>query len=219
MRLVVTGAYSLGILQERVVQCFSDIPGNSRSGSVLLSDITVSPVGRRGEYSWDDVYQSPMKDIGLPLNQSCLGKLFGIAPVKDRHSLSVTWQIPSIYDKWRSKPTDYIAHLIGHEAKGSLLASLKEKSWATCCWAGVGSEGYEVRQQLQIDTCKKTLAVLLISNTYRLFFECFVACLVYYFLDAVRGGCRQLVIGRFGTLSICRYAEASLPRRATQVDL
>lgn len=150
MRLVVTGAYSLDVLQEKVVQCFSDIPGNSRSGSDLLSDISISPVGRQGEHSWDDVYQSPMKDIGMPLKESCLAKLFCIAPVKDRHSLSVTWQLPSIYDKWRSKPTDYLAHLIGHEAKGSLLASLKEKSWVTCCWAGVGSEGYEVRKLLKI---------------------------------------------------------------------
>jgi nardilysin len=87
-----------------------------------------------------------MKDIGMPLAESCLAKIFYIAPVKDRHSLSVTWQIPSIYDQWRSKPTDYLAHLIGHEAKGSLLASLKEKSWVTSCWAGVGDEGYEVRK-------------------------------------------------------------------------
>jgi secreted Zn-dependent insulinase-like peptidase len=145
MRLVVTGAYPLDELQERVIQCFSDIPSNSRSGSDLLSDVSISPVGKRGEYSWDDVYQSPMKDLGMPLAKSCLAKIFCIAPVKDRHSLSVTWQIPSIYDQWRSKPTDYLAHLIGHEAKGSLLASLKEKSWVTDCWAGVGDEGYEVR--------------------------------------------------------------------------
>jgi secreted Zn-dependent insulinase-like peptidase len=33
--------------------------------------------------------------------------------------------------------------LLGHEAQGSLLSSLKEKTWVTACYAGVGGEGLE----------------------------------------------------------------------------
>ena len=127
MRLVVMGAYSLDYLQENVMKSFSEI----RSKAPL------------GSSSWNDVYVSPMKDIGPPLSDDSLGKVFYIAPVRDRHALSVTWQIPSQINNWKSKPCDYIAHLIGHEGQNSLLASLKSRSWVTACCAGVGDEGAE----------------------------------------------------------------------------
>lgn len=134
MRLVVTGGFSLEYLEKNVVNCFSDIrskPNNSLT-------------------SWDQInsssYSSPWKLIGMPFAKECVGnKMWYMAPVRDRHSLSVTWQVPSQLENWRTKPCDYLAHLLGHEAKGSLLASLKAKSWATACCAGVGGEGYEVR--------------------------------------------------------------------------
>jgi secreted Zn-dependent insulinase-like peptidase len=129
MRLVVIGGYSLDYLQKHVVKSFSDV----RSTAGLTP-------------SWDQVHVSPLKDIGMPFSKEWVGnKIWYIAPVKDRHSLSVTWQIPSQFQNWKTKPCDYLAHLMGHEAKGSLLASLKAKSWATACCAGVGAEGYEVR--------------------------------------------------------------------------
>lgn len=127
MRLVVIGAYSLDTLQENVVQSFSNIPRRGIDFSFAQSDHAV------------------MKDVGTPFTKACLGKVFYIAPVGDRHALSIAWQIPSQMEHWKSKPCDYLAHLIGHEGEGSLLASLKAKSWATACCAGVGGEGYEVR--------------------------------------------------------------------------
>jgi len=84
-----------------------------------------------------------MKSYGLPVAESGLKKIFYIAPVRDRHLLSVTWQIPPQVDNWKAKPCDYLAHLIGHEAKGSLLALLKSKSWASGLCAGVGDDGSE----------------------------------------------------------------------------
>eukprot|EP01138_Halocafeteria_seosinensis_P002766 gb/GECG01002827.1/.p1 GENE.gb/GECG01002827.1/~~gb/GECG01002827.1/.p1 ORF type:complete len:885 (+),score=93.64 gb/GECG01002827.1/:1-2655(+) len=41
------------------------------------------------------------------------------------------------------KPDEYVAHLLGHEAQGSLLAELKERGWATDLCAGIGDEGFE----------------------------------------------------------------------------
>ena len=125
MRLVVVGGYTLDYLQKQVVKSFSDV---------------------RSKLDWSQPYSSPLKGVGLPFTKESLGnKIWYIAPVKDRHSLAVTWQIPSQIENWKTKPCEYLAHLIGHEAKGSLLASLKAKAWATACCAGVGGEGYEVR--------------------------------------------------------------------------
>ncbi|VEU33574.1 unnamed protein product [Pseudo-nitzschia multistriata] len=127
MRLAVVGGYPLDYLQEQVLKFFSDIKSKDPLGS----------------YTWDQHYESPMKSYGLPMTESGLKKIFYVAPVRDRHSLSVTWQIPPQNVNWKAKPCDYLAHLIGHEAKGSLLAFLKSKSWASGLCAGVGDEGTE----------------------------------------------------------------------------
>lgn len=127
MRLVLIGGYSLDVLQELAIESFSDIPSKCNI------------------QSWDTIPKSPYIDAGMPFTSDSLAKVYYMAPVRDRHSLSVTWQIPTQLGNWRSKPCDYVAHLIGHEAQGSLLAAIKAKSWATACCAGVGAEGYEVR--------------------------------------------------------------------------
>ena len=160
MRLAVIGAFPLDVLQEKVIASFSNVPSlprettpESLTNTTDQEDKTDNAVATSNGiqpttptvFSWDDVQSSPMADIGMPLTRQCLyDRVFYVAPVRDRHLISVTWQIPAQTRSWRTKPCDYIAHLLGHEAQGSLLASLKSKSWATGCCAGVGSEGYEV---------------------------------------------------------------------------
>ncbi|MGK3741258.1 MAG: secreted Zn-dependent insulinase-like peptidase [Bacillariaceae sp.] len=77
MRLVVVGGYSLDDLEEQVIKCCSDIRSKDVPGS----------------YRWDQRMESPMQKNGPPLAKSGLEKIYYIAPVKDRHSLSVTWQV------------------------------------------------------------------------------------------------------------------------------
>ena len=83
-----------------------------------------------------------MKEFGMPFDSSSLGRLYRIVPVRDKHSLTITWQLPPQTD-WKAKPADYIAHLLGHESSGSILSALRAKAWVTSCYAGVGSGGYE----------------------------------------------------------------------------
>mmetsp|Transcript_25023 Transcript_25023/g.38696 ORF Transcript_25023/g.38696 Transcript_25023/m.38696 type:complete len:904 (-) Transcript_25023:2329-5040(-) len=79
----------------------------------------------------------------MPFPESSLARLYRIVPVTDKHSLCITWQVPPAdKNNWKSKPEDYIAHLLGHESKGSLLSALKQKSWATGCSAGCDSSGH-----------------------------------------------------------------------------
>lgn len=146
MSLVVIGGYPLDVLQEHVVKSFSDVPSNGKQNS------------------WAITTESPFKIAGMPFTTSSLQKVYYVAPVGDRHGLSVTWQVPPQLGNWRSKPTDYLAHLIGHEAKGSLLAALKAKSWATACCAGVGAEGYEVSKRFTVSRRRKLLSTLSLQN-------------------------------------------------------
>lgn len=50
-----------------------------------------------------------------------------MVPVKDIRKLHVTFPIPDLQKYYRSKPGQYLAHLIGYEGPGSLFAVLKSK--------------------------------------------------------------------------------------------
>ena len=100
-------------------------------------------IQRQNGGTWDQRIHTPIKEFGMPFNNHSLGHIYRIVPVKDKHTLNITWQIPPQWSNWKSKPVDYISHLLGHEGKGSLLSALKAKSYVNGCYAGVGSGGYE----------------------------------------------------------------------------
>lgn len=138
MRLAIVGAYPLNDLQNLVTKCFSAVPAFPRDGSMPCDGYS------KPDISWETPYTSAIAKCGLPFAPTSF-KLYRIIPVKDRHNLSITWQLPPQIAKFKSKPCDYIAHLLGHEGEGSLLSTLKKKTWVTTCVAGVGSDGMEVR--------------------------------------------------------------------------
>lgn len=54
----------------------------------------------------------------------------------DSRSLDLTFPFMDEEEMYRSHPSRYIAHLIGHEGPGSILAYLKKKGWANGLSAG-----------------------------------------------------------------------------------
>ncbi|KAL7436906.1 hypothetical protein ACHAXM_005357 [Skeletonema potamos] len=124
MRLVVMAGYDLDEIQRQVVKHFKGVPANPRNGVDNA-----------------DVATTNLRPYKLPFHSSSLGKVYRVIPVRHRHTLTLTWQIPSICPHWQTKPADYLAHLLGHEASGSILAFLKQQGWATGCSAGTGDDG------------------------------------------------------------------------------
>ena len=171
MSLVVVGGYSLDKLQKHVIESFSAIPAlprlncnnnnnddadvdddNNHTNDELYyhsmsmkrtssNDLDNNHMSNDGK--WYQKVQTPIQKFGMPFHKQILGRVCRIVPVKDKHNLCITWQIPPQFSNWKSKPVDYIAHLLGHEGKGSLLSCLKEKSFVNECYAGVGTGGYE----------------------------------------------------------------------------
>lgn len=78
-------------------------------------------------------WSSPSMRIWGP---SCLKTVHRILPLKKSHTLYMTWQLPSVCTHYRSKPCEYIGHLLGHESKGSILSVLKELNYAQSLCAG-----------------------------------------------------------------------------------
>ena len=63
--------------------------------------------------------------------------------VKEAHKLILTFQLPSLTDRYLAKAEEYLSTLLGHEGKGSLLSLLKSKGLATGLSAGVSDSGFE----------------------------------------------------------------------------
>ncbi|XP_010522008.1 PREDICTED: nardilysin-like [Tarenaya hassleriana] len=113
MKLVVIGGESLDVLESWVVELFADV----KKGPQI---------------------RPPLKAEG-PIWKA--GNLYRLEAVKDVHILDLIWTLPSLRHAYLKKPEDYLAHLLGHEGRGSLHSFLKGKGWATSLSAGVGDEG------------------------------------------------------------------------------
>jgi secreted Zn-dependent insulinase-like peptidase len=61
-----------------------------------------------------------------------------VVPIKEQRSLSLSFPVPPVIPHYRSKPISHIAHLLGHEGKGSLLSLLRSAGWADGLSAGTG---------------------------------------------------------------------------------
>ncbi|KAJ1422926.1 Peptidase M16, zinc-binding site [Sesbania bispinosa] len=113
MKLVVIGGESLDVLESWVVELF----GSVKKGPQVNPEFKVeSPIWKSG-------------------------KIYRLEAVKDVHILDLSWTLPCLHQEYLKKPEDYLAHLLGHEGRGSLLSFLKARGWATSLSAGVGDEG------------------------------------------------------------------------------
>lgn len=111
MTLVILGSESLDTLASWAEKMFSAIPNKSLP---------------RPNYNKVPVY-----------TDAELQKLIKAKPVNDSHKLDISFQIPEDLDcHWSLQPANYYSHLVGHEAKGSLLHYTKLRGWATELGAG-----------------------------------------------------------------------------------
>ncbi|KAG9154982.1 hypothetical protein Leryth_012165 [Lithospermum erythrorhizon] len=115
MKLVVIGGEMLDVLEGWVLELF----GNIKKGPQAMPEAT----------------------LNIPIWES--SKLYRLQAVKDVHSLDLSWTLPSLRKDYMKKAEDYLAHLLGHEGRGSLLYFLKAGGLVTSISAGVGDDGLQ----------------------------------------------------------------------------
>lgn len=118
MALVLTGPQSLAELQQLAETYFASLPAGEP--------------------------QQQLPDVPLYLPDQ-LGQHLYVRPLKAANRLIITFPLPAIDADYCFKTTSFIAHLLGHEAPGSLCAWLKEKQWITELSAGGGMSGYNFK--------------------------------------------------------------------------
>jgi insulysin len=108
MSLVVLGQESLDVLEANVRSRFSEVPKR---------DVEIS-----------SKYPPLFTKQQLPATLE-------IKPEKELRQLVFNFPIPNPDQFYEKKPYVYIAHLLGHEAEGSLLSLLKRLGWAEAIYA------------------------------------------------------------------------------------
>ena len=111
MNLAVVAPQPLDELEALVVERFADIPDHDLS--------------------------APTIDAPL-IDPDTLPRYVERQSLQDRRQLRFYFPVPEPTDEYRTKPTQLIAHLLGDEGDGSLLAVLREAGLADGLSAGVG---------------------------------------------------------------------------------
>jgi nardilysin len=126
LRIVLQGAYTLDTLQRYMETCFAPVPPPHAQ-----------------HHPEDSSHPKPVVTTPMfPWSPSILGTVFRVVPIQDRHSISILWQLPPQFSNWKSKPVEFLSHLLGHEGRGSIFSVARQKyAWATACEAGSGEDG------------------------------------------------------------------------------
>jgi len=126
-KLVILGKESVADLEAMVKLYFGELIEvfDEKANNDTAPEITHEEIIR-------DIYPGP-ESWNVP-------QRLHVVPVSQVHSLELQFTMREIKSLYRSKPTRYISHLLGHEGKGSLLSLLKSKQYATDLYADDGSK-------------------------------------------------------------------------------
>ncbi|GAA5835179.1 hypothetical protein JCM3766R1_006893 [Sporobolomyces carnicolor] len=118
MKLVVLGNQTLNELTDIVSREYSDVPNTNR---------------QRPEFP------------SSPISADQASTEISYRTVKDTPQLRIEFPLPDLKSKWQTKPGQYVSHFVGHEGKGSILAELKDRGWATSLSSGCsnGAAGFD----------------------------------------------------------------------------
>ena len=134
MKLVVLAPKSLDEIEKDVQDSFGDWVVLPTPPEIIVKDETkgkrkrkdVKSVGKTTLRSLEECI-SPYRHV-TPFQTN--GEVFisRVIPVKKTHKLIMTWYLPSSVADYKTKPGNYISHVMGHEGPGSLLSALKVRN-------------------------------------------------------------------------------------------
>lgn len=131
----------------------SSLPFDKVRGSIEDS-FGQLPKGREARLTLPPLYLP--EQLGIQIN---------IKPLQHARRMIVTFALPAINQHCRTRPIQYLSHLLGDEGRGSLFSFLKAKGWITNLIAGSGIEGenfkdFNVSFQLTQEGLSHHLAII-----------------------------------------------------------
>ncbi len=102
---------------------------------ILYSNLPLDELKKLATEDFQDILKTktpPLTDPGPLLPKDAKGRLVFVEPSENLHELLVVWDIPTPFVRnLEERPGTLIAHLLGHEGPGSLIAYLKDEELAT----------------------------------------------------------------------------------------
>lgn len=77
-----------------------------------------------------------------PFCSNLFHKMFKVVSTGSSKSIMFTWHLPPVINLYKIKPLDYIAWVVGHEGKGTLINYLRKLNYAMELEAGVEEDFY-----------------------------------------------------------------------------
>ena len=133
MNLVIVAAESKMLeLKKQVEMLFSKIKNKNLSGKSLISK-GKHPPNERVTHNLAYARAESAGSVKMTIVKSVR---------QQTNLLKLVFQLPSLQSQYTSKPSSYIASLLGHESKGSLLEELKRQGLGTEISCGCSFDGF-----------------------------------------------------------------------------
>jgi len=135
-----------GNLREQLIRFYESHYSANLMKLVIMGKEPIAELERMAR-----TYFAAVQDRGLereefaktPVLKPPISRSITIRPVKSIRQLRLMFPIPPQRQKYSAKSADLLAHLLGHEGRGSILALLRELGWATSLSAGTGPDSRE----------------------------------------------------------------------------
>mmetsp|Transcript_42106 Transcript_42106/g.86001 ORF Transcript_42106/g.86001 Transcript_42106/m.86001 type:complete len:1067 (-) Transcript_42106:67-3267(-) len=101
MRLSLLSTDDLPTLEALVRRCFAGVPTR----------------GKAEPPQWNEPVKPP----------NAGPRMIKYVPIRDSRAVSISWNLPPLFQYFKLKPTSILTHLIGHESKGSVASKLKKE--------------------------------------------------------------------------------------------
>lgn len=220
MKLVVVGPFSLDQLEGDVLTSFgqwvvADVtPVDSSAVEAPVAATSAETGNKRKKKRVDkqpvdysvlptlEKCLCPLRDV-KPLTSAMLHTFTRIVPIKHTHKLLLQFQLPPTMRHYRTKPTGYIGHLLGHEGPNSLLSLLKGRfNYATTLSSGVSCSNMEENSMFSLFEISVTLTDKGFANWME------VVSLVHQYISMMRAtGPQQWVHDEIRQLAEIYYSE------------
>ena len=115
MTLVIHSMDTLDVIEDQVLKMFSKIPNNNIPRPIFIK---------------------------APFQGRAINKILRVVPMEDVHKMDLVWALPPLMDHYRTRVIEFLALLLGHEGKGSILSVLKRRHLAIEITGGNDMTGF-----------------------------------------------------------------------------
>lgn len=132
------------VLRKAVAEFFERYYKANRMKVCLVGHFQLDELQAMAEECFGSVPNAPVAMDPIPPLTPELPRYVQVIPTRETPILELQWPCRELKSLYKSKPTNVISHLLGHEGPGSLLFCLRERHWAQELYADSSSKSTSI---------------------------------------------------------------------------